>query len=134
MNAARTVISIVVLLGAARALAMTGDHVQAQFRGTWVPGSAACTSPLKVEIEANKVSFVNGAQRAEFVRLEQCFSCMGQGVEDVVLLTTDKMGDSPWQLTLDGRKKGKALVTADFRDTRWGVRFPLGTRALKRCA
>lgn len=134
MNAIRTLTSIAALLGAVPATAMTGDHVDARFRGTWVPGPAACTSPLKVVIEANRVSFVNGTQRADFAQLEQCFSCMGQGVEDVVLLSTDKMGDSPWQLTLDGSKKGKAVVTADFgNDKRLGARFPLGTGALKRC-
>jgi hypothetical protein len=135
MNTFHTTVTMVAVVLAVPALAMTGDHVQAKFRGTWVPAAAACTSPVKVVIDANRVSFVNGAQRADFDRLEQCFSCMGQGVEDVVLLSTDKMGDSPWTLTLDGSKKGRTVVTADFsNDKRLGGRFPLGKGPLKKCS
>jgi hypothetical protein len=50
-------------LGSVTAHAMTGGSVDAKFRGTWVPASAACTSPLQLVIEANKVTFVHGAQR-----------------------------------------------------------------------
>src|SRR4051794_19258485 len=66
-------------LACTAAIAMTGDNVASQFRGTWVPATATCEAPLKVVIDANVVTFVNGAQRAEFRKLEQCFSCMGQG-------------------------------------------------------
>jgi hypothetical protein len=135
MNTFRTTVSIVAVVLAVPVLAMTGDHVQPQFRGTWVPASAACTSPVKVVIDANRVTFVNGAQRADFDKLEQCFGCLGQGAGEVVLLSTDKMGDSPWSLTLDGSKKGKTAVTADFsNDKRLGGRFPLGTGPLKKCS
>jgi len=81
--------------------AMTGGSVEAKFRGTWVPASAACTSPLKLVIEANRVTFVNGAQRAEYRQLEQCFTCMGRDVDNVTLLSTDAMGDSPFLIYLD---------------------------------
>ena len=30
---------------------------------------------------------------------------MGHGVQDVTLLSTEAMGDSPFMITLDGRKK-----------------------------
>jgi hypothetical protein len=72
---------------------MTGGSVAAGFRGTWVPAAAACTSPLKLVIEANVVTFVNGAQHAEYHQLEQCFTCMGRDVDKVTLLSTDAMGD-----------------------------------------
>jgi hypothetical protein len=115
--------------------AMTGDNIGAAFRGEWVPAKAPCTSPLKVVLEANLVSFVNGAQRVDYRKLEQCFSCMGQGVEDVILLSTDAMGDSPWTITLDGRKKAKPSASVDFsNDKKLGARFPLGTAALKKCS
>ena len=68
-------------LGSVTAHAMTGGSVDAKFRGTWVPASAACTSPLQLVIEANKVTFVHGAQRAEYRQLEQCFTCMGRDVD-----------------------------------------------------
>jgi len=56
-------------LACSAAVAMTGDHLAVAFRGDWVPAKAACTSPLKLVIDANVVTFVNGAQRAEFVKL-----------------------------------------------------------------
>jgi hypothetical protein len=45
---------------------MTGDSVAEPFRGSWVPAKASCDSPLKLVIDAQVVTFVNGAQRAEF--------------------------------------------------------------------
>ena len=117
------------------AQAMTGDNIDAKFRGDWVPAKAACTSPLKLVIEANAVSFVNGGQRAEFRKLEQCFSCAG-GARDIdppTMLSTDAMGDSPWMIYLD-RKKKTPTLTVDFsNDKKLGARFPLGTAALRKC-
>lgn len=113
--------------------AMTGGSVAAGFRGTWVPASAACTSPLKLVIDANVVTFVNGAQRAEYRQLEQCFTCMGRDVDNVTSLSTDAMGDSPFIIYLDASKK-KATVRVDFsNDKKPGSRFPFGTAALKKC-
>jgi len=123
-----------VALACGTAMAMTGDHVAVAFRGDWVPAKAACPSPLKLVIDANVVTFVNGGQRAEFRKLEQCFSCMGQGVQDVTLLSTDKMGDGPFMITLDGSKKARPVVSVDLsNDKKLGADFPLGTGALKRC-
>jgi hypothetical protein len=122
-------------LACSAGLAMTGDNVAARFRGTWVAAQATCETPLKLVIDANVITFVNGAQRAEYRKLEQCFSCMGQGVQDVTLLSTDQMGDSPWTVTLDGRKKARPGVTVDFsNDKKLGARFPLGAAALKKCS
>jgi len=116
------------------ALAMTGDNVAVPFRGDWVPAKASCESPLKLVIDANVVTFVNGGQRAEFRKLEQCFSCMGHDVQDMTLLSTDAMGDSPFMITLDGRKKAKPGVSADLgNDKKLAARFPLGGAALKKC-
>ena len=116
------------------AVAMTGEHVAVAFRGDWVPAKAACTSPLKLVIDANVVTFVNGAQRAEFKKLEQCFSCMGRDVQDMTLLSTEAMGDSPFTITLDGRKKGKPALSADLgNDRKLAARFPLHNVPLKKC-
>jgi hypothetical protein len=123
------------LLASSAAQAMTGDSIDAKFRGDWVPAKAACTSPLKLVIEAHAVTFVNGTQRAEFRKLEQCFSCAGgaQDIDPPTLLSTDAMGDSPWSIHLD-RKKKMPTLTVDFsNDKKLGVRFPLGTAALKKC-
>lgn len=121
-------------LACGTALAMTGESVAVPFRGAWVPAKASCESSLKVVIDANVVTFVNGAERAEFRKLDQCFTCMGRDVKDVTLLSTDAMGDSPFMITLDGTKKGKPGVSVDLgNDKKLATRFPLGNAALKRC-
>ncbi len=119
-------------LACSAAQAMTGGSVEAKFRGDWVPAKAACNSPVKLVIDANLVAFVNGSQRQEFRKLEQCFSCMGHDVQGITLLSTDAMGDSPWTVTMDGSKKAKVTVSVD-PDKQLAVRFPLGTSALKKC-
>lgn len=112
---------------------MTGGSVAAEFRGEWVPARALCTSPLRLIIEANKVTFVKGSDRAEYIKLDQCFTCMGRDVENITWLTTDAMGDSPFIIYLDGSKK-KAAVSVDFsNDKKLGSRFPFGAGQLKKC-
>ena len=111
---------------------MTGGSVEAKFRGEWVPARAACASPLKLIIEPNVVTFVKGADRAEYRKLEQCFTCAGHDVENVTLLSTDAMGDSPFTIYLDGSKK-RASLTVLYNDKKLGKRFPFGAAALKKC-
>ena len=125
-----TLLAVTALAGVT-AQAMTGGSVDATFRGTWVPASAACTSPLKLVIKAKRVTFVHGAQRAEYRQLEQCFTCMGRDVDDVTLLSTDAMGDFPFMLSLDASKKRPAVRTDFSTDKKLGARFPFGTAALK---
>jgi len=121
-------------LACGTALAMTGDSVAEAFRGSWVPAKASCESPLRLVVDAQAVAFVNGTQRAEFRKLEQCFSCMGRDVQDMTLLSTEAMGDSPFTITLDGRKKGKPALSADLgNDKKLAARFPLHNVALKKC-
>jgi hypothetical protein len=118
------------------ALGMTGGSVEPKFRGDWVPAKAACTSPLKLTIGANVVSFVNGAQRADFTKLDQCFSCVAGGMSaepQPVWLTTDAMGDSPFIVTLDGTGRAPAVAVDFSNDKRLGARFPLGAAWLKKC-
>ena len=112
---------------------LTGGSVAAEFRGEWVPAKAACTSALKLIIEESTVTFVKGSDRAEYRKLDQCFTCMGHDVKDITLLSTDAMGDSPFMIYLDGSKK-KAAVSVDFpNDKELGSRFPFGAGTLKKC-
>lgn len=112
---------------------MTGGSVAAEFRGEWVPAKAACTSPLRLKIDSNMVTFVKGDDRAEFRKLDQCFSCAGRDVENITWLSTDAMGDSPFTIYLDGSKK-KLAVQVDFsNDKKLGARFPFGKASLKKC-
>jgi hypothetical protein len=114
---------------------MTGDSVDARFRGEWVPAKAACNSPLRLVIDAKLVAFINGSQRVEFRKLEQCFTCAaGQSqTEQPTMLSTDAMGDSPFMIYLDGTKKRTAVAVDFSNDRKLGARFPLGTAALKKC-
>lgn len=119
----------------AKAKPMTGGSVEAKFRGDWVPARAACSSPLRLTVGATTVAFVNGAQRAEYDRLDQCFTCAAGASQQQqpVWLTTDAMGDSPFIVVLDGTRKTPA-VTVDFsNDRRLGARFPFGSAELKKC-
>ena len=120
------------MVAAGASVAMTGGSVDPAFRGQWVPAKAACESPLKVVIEANKVTFVNGTQRAEYSKLDQCFSCMGRDVTHIVWLSTDAMGDSPFIIHLDTKKKQPVLVDMS-NDKKLATRFPFGPGALKKC-
>jgi len=121
-------------LACSAVVAMTGDSVAVPFRGAWVSARATCESPLRLVIDASVVTFINGAQRAEFRNLEQCFSCMGRDVQDVTLLSTEAMGDSPFTITLDGRKKSRPGVSVDIgNDKKLAAQFPLGSGALKCC-
>jgi hypothetical protein len=122
------------VLAAGNTAAMTGETVAPEFRGNWVPGNAACSSPVRLEIQANAVTFVNGSQRAAYQKLEQCFSCMGRDVSGIVWLTTDAMGDSPFTIYPDStRKKAPSISTVEFSDKKLGQRFPFGKGPLKRC-
>ncbi|HEX8161425.1 MAG TPA: hypothetical protein VF538_06105 [Pyrinomonadaceae bacterium] len=112
---------------------MTGGSVETKFRGEWVPGRAPCTSPLKLVIEPTVVTFVKGADRAEFRKLDQCFSCAGHDVENVVLLTTDAQGDSPFTIYLDGSKRKASVQEVLYNDKKLAARFPFGRAALKKC-
>lgn len=124
----------VAALACASAIAMTGDSVAEPFRGSWVPAKASCGSPLRLVIEANAVTFVNAEQRAEFRKLDQCFSCMGRDVTDMTLLSTEAMGDSPFMITLDGRRKARPAIGVDLgNDRKLAARFPLHNVALKKC-
>jgi hypothetical protein len=112
---------------------MTGGEVEAKFRGEWVPAKARCTSPLRLIIGANIVTFVKDSDRAEFRKLDQCFTCMGHDVENITILSTDAMGDSPFMIYLDASKK-RAAVTVEFpNDKKLGARFPFGIAGLKKC-
>ena len=130
----RSVHTVVFALAASTALsasAITGGSVDPGVRGEWVPAKAACSSPLKVVVEPNKVTFHNGAQQQAYTALEQCFSCAGRDVQNVIVLSTDKMGDSPFIIYFDTKKR--IATDVDFtNDKKLGARFPL-KGPLKRC-
>lgn len=112
----------------------SGGSVHAGLLEEWVPAAAACTSPLKLAVDAGSVTFVNGSWRAGSRKLQQCFGCAGRDVQGVTMLSTDAMGDSPFMITLDESRKGRKAVSVDFGDDKQlGARFPFGRGGLKRC-
>ena len=122
-------------LAAIPSAAITGGSVHAGFLGTWVPRAAVCTSALKLVIDVGSVSFINGAQRADYRKLEQCFSCAGHDVKGITMLSTDAMGDSPFMITLDESKRGRKAMTVDLsNDQKLAARFPFGQAGLKKCS
>ena len=115
------------------ALGVTLDTVEAPYRGEYVPAKASCSSPLRMLVEAKAVIFVNGSQRAEFRKLDQCLSCEGgqSNPQPITWLTTDAAGDSPFTIYID---RAKRKLSVDLRnDKQLGARFPLGTAVLKKC-
>lgn len=112
---------------------MTGGSVAAEFRGEWVPAGAVCSSPLRLRIESNLVAFVKGGDRAEYRKLDQCFTCAGRDAENITLLTTDAMGDSPFTIYLDGSKRRPSVTVYFDNDKKLAARFPFGKAPLKKC-
>jgi hypothetical protein len=132
VNLIRSALITLGIAAAGASPAMTGGSVDASLRGQWVPVKANCASPLKFVVEANAVAFINGAQRMAYTKLEQCFSCAGRDVNNVVWLSTDAMGDSPFIIHFDTTKK--QAVYLDFsNDKKLAARFPLGTGPFKKC-
>ena len=112
---------------------MTGRSVKAQWRGTGGPASAACPSPLTLVSEATRATCVNGAQRAEYRQLEQCFTYMRRAVTHGTMLSTDAIGDSPWMISLDASKKPATVGIYCSNDKQLRARLPFGTAALQHC-
>ena len=131
MRLIRTALLALLVASAGSAVAITGGSVDPSLRGEWVPAKAACPSPLKVVVEANKVTFFNGPQQQAYAKLEQCFSCAGPDVQGVIWLSTDAMGDSPFIIHFDTKKR--IATEVDFsNDKKLAARFPL-KGPLKRC-
>jgi len=127
----RTFLAAAVLLVSPTVFAITGGSVDPAVRGEWVPAKVACGSALKVVVEANKVTFFNGAQQQAYTKLEQCYTCAGHDVQNVVWVSTDQMGDSPFIIQFDTKKR--VATEVDFsNDKKLGARFPL-KGPLKHC-
>jgi hypothetical protein len=56
---------------------------------------------------------------------------MGRDVDNVTMLSSDAMGDSPFLISLDASKKQAAVRTDFSNDKQLGARFPFGAAALK---
>lgn len=136
------------------ALPAAAAPVPAEFLGDWVAASAACTAPVKVRLEATRLTLVNGADMESFGGVEMAtgfFPPDYSGIQQVVLTEVDT-GDQPVTVTFNFQEKkgvaqmelaapypvrapNAAMQKLNARLTKLDLRkrFPLHNVALKRC-
>jgi hypothetical protein len=143
--------AVLLFLGTAPATA----QVPAEFHGEWVAASAACTAPLRVRVEAARVTLLNGADMESFGGIEiagpSYFGPDYRGIQSVLI--TEFEGDQPVRATLNAdEKKGvvvlelgvptpanpanKVAMASNARLAKLNLvkRFPLQNAPLKKCA
>ena len=137
------------------ALPAAAAPVPPEFQGDWVAASTACTSPVKVRIEAERVTLVNGADMESFAGIEMVgpsyFGPDYKGIQAVLI--TEFEGAQPVTAMFNvNEKKGvaqlelgvptpahpanKVAAASNARLAKLGLRkrFPLQDVPLKRCA
>jgi len=87
--------------------------VPAEFQGAWVPAKAACGSPLRMVVGADRLTLEQGSDRQELGRIEMAgpgyFPPDYRGV--MAVLITEFDAQQPVTVTFNaGEKKGTALA------------------------
>lgn len=135
-------------------IAAAQNTVPPEFHGTWVPGNATCTSPVRVQVAAQVLTLVSESDSAALGGIEMAgpgyFPPGYRGIEAV--LFTEFSGHQPAIMTFNaGEKKGVAQlafasVTPGKANTQLNAynariakinlakRFPLNNVPLKKCA
>ncbi len=95
------------------ASAESWSAVPAEFQGTWVANSATCSSTLRVQISADRLTLNNGKDSESFGGIEMAgpgyFPPDYRGIMAVLL--TEFSGDQPVTITFNlGEKKGVAQI------------------------
>lgn len=125
-----------------------------ELQGTWVPAKAACTSPAKVVVGADKLTLVSGTDSQALGEVELAgpgyFGPSYSGI--MAVLITEFSGQQPLTATFNvGEKKGVAQVefappmpgksnpqmaayNARINALKLAQRFPLDKVPLKKCA
>ena len=128
--------------------------VPAEFQGTWVPSKAACESPVRVLVAADRLTLANGKDSEALGGIEMAgpgyFAPDYRGI--MAVLITEFSGHQPVIATFNlGEKKGAAQVefapvmpgtgtaqlkayNARISKLNLAKRFPLNKVLLKRCA
>jgi hypothetical protein len=130
-------------------------QVPAEFQGDWVAARAACGAPLRVRVEAARITLQNGADMEAFGGIEMAGpSYFGPGYAGIqAVAITEFDGDQPVTATFNlDEKKGVAqmelaapspgrapnaavaALNARFSKLNLSARFPLNRIPLKRCA
>jgi hypothetical protein len=127
--------------------------VPAPLQGNWVPASASCSSPVRMQVAATSITLVNGADKQTLGGIEMAgpgyFPPDYRGIQSVLITEFD--GHQPVTVIFNaGEKKG--VAQADFSPVMPGQqtphqkaynahigklnlakRFPIDKAALKRC-
>jgi len=134
-------------------LAAAAGVVPAEFQGAWVPIKAACDSPLRVLVGADRLTLRNGHDSEPFTGVEMAGSgYFPPGYTGIMaVLITEFSGDQPVTATFNLReKRGVAQVEfapalpgkGNAQQARYNAhvarldlahRFPLHQAPLKRC-
>jgi hypothetical protein len=132
--------------------ASAANLARATLQGAWVPASAGCDSPLRVQVAANQLTLVNGADKQALGGNEMAgpgyFPPGYRGIEAVLITEFD--GHQPATMTFNAGER-RAVATIEFPPVTPGPgpalkaldahlaklnlarRFPLNRTALKKC-
>ena len=149
----RALLTIACAAGIAAAAPARAD-VPAAFQGIWVPAKAACGSPLRMVVGADRLTFEHGSDRQDLRGIQMAgpgyFPPDYRGIAAVLITEFD--GHQPVTVTFNpGEKKGTALAefapllsgkstpqmaayNARIKSLRLATRFTLDKVPLKKCA
>jgi len=144
-------IALAAALGASHVLAASA--VPAQLQGGWVPATAGCDSPVRVQVAASNLTLVNGSDKQPLGGIEMAgpgyFAPGYRGIQAVLITEFD--GQQPATMTFNAmEKKGVAQIdfspvvpgnataqskayNARISQLNLAKRFPLNKVALKKC-
>jgi hypothetical protein len=132
--------------------AFAANPAPAALQGAWVPASAGCDSPLRVQVAANQLTLVNGADKQTLGGNEMAgpgyFAPGYRGIQAVLITEFD--GHQPATMTFNaGEKRGVATLefspvtpgpgpalkalNAHLAKLDLAKRFPLNKGTLKKC-
>jgi len=141
------------VLAASASLAVAQHAVPAEFQGRWVPASAKCDSPLRMQVSADRLTLANGSDSQMLGGVEMAgpgyFAPGYRGIMAVAI--TEFSGHQPAIATFNpDEKKGMALLeftqvspgkpnpqlrayNAHIAKLNLTKRFPLNRVLLKKC-
>ena len=145
--------SFALLAALAAHAAHAATPVPAPLQGKWVPASASCDSPVRMQVSATSITLVNGSDTQTVGGIEMAgpgyFAPGYRGIQSVLITEFD--GHQPVTVTFNADEK-KGVARAEFAAITPGQptpllkaynahigklalakRFPIDKAALKRC-
>jgi hypothetical protein len=116
-----------------------GPPMPAEFVGDWVSKEAFCEATVRLRVEVDTVTLINGSDSQEFGDLHLCYSCEGgarYGGEVVWLMPEfNKLGSAkrgPFTIRFNADEE-KGITVIDIMDKSLKKRFPLHELKLIKC-